>query len=115
MWAKELKKKNIEKQRHFIQEKINKVANENKDGDVSYIYHGIVYPEVREYFDKKGISISEIKNEALLAQNGGCPAFLCTIKDTIMLSEADLKEALFGKGISFEDEDSLTFNSFDLD
>lgn len=91
MLAKELKIKNLKKQREYIKARI---TASKKDGDPAFVYIGYVFPEVINYFEEKeGISVTEVKGEILTALVKGMPVYRFTPKEDVTLTEEELKAA----------------------
>ena len=93
MLAKEIKIKNIKKQREFIESQLRKVSELNTDGDISYTYIGYIFPEVQKHFVKEGFKINQYMSDFIAAFTKGHPINLFTIKDDVVLSDAELEEA----------------------
>lgn len=91
MLAKELKIKNLKKQREFIEERLDNLSC-NQDGDTSYGYVGNVFPEVVAYFQAKGYSVQKHSSERMIALTKGLPVYIFTACD-VELSPDELKEA----------------------
>lgn len=102
MLAKEIKIKNIKKQREFIESQLRKVSKLNTDGDISYTYIGYIFPEVQKHFVKEGFKINQYMSDFIAASTNGKPINLFTIKDDVQLSDAELEEA--EKNFETEDE-----------
>lgn len=91
MLARDLKIKNLKRQREFIQKQIIGRAR-MEDGCVIGKYVGNIYPEVIEYFEKEGFVITKIESELLTAIHGGLPTNIITVGN-LKLTEEELKEA----------------------
>lgn len=106
MLAKELKIKNIKRQREFIQEQIEKMLKHpNEDGNTAYPYVGYVFPEVIDYFKGEGFAVKRVNSEMLIAATKGVPAYLFIVSDEVKLSEEEMKEA---EEVEYElDEDDV--------
>ena len=97
MLAKEIKIKNLKQQREFIESELKCLSLfPRNNGNPSYVYIGNLFPEVSEYFEQQGFVVSQVMtldgNSEVLTDTG-CPAYLFTISDELMLSEEELKEA----------------------
>lgn len=111
MLAKELKIKNLKKQREFIKRQISTFAGIRNDGDSSYIYVGYVYPEVIKYFQSEGFIVTKIESEKLTAVNKGMPTYLF-VPGAVELTEDELRVA---EAIGIEengDDSPEDFNEF---
>lgn len=91
MLAKELKIKNLKKQRDFIEGMLRFVADE-KNGDISATYVGYVFPENVSHFQAEGYDVVRIKSDCLTAAVEGSPVYLFIPQD-IVLTEEELKQA----------------------
>lgn len=87
MLAKENKIRTLEKQKKFIEDKLDSSASSSPNGDVSYRYVGNVYPEVLEYLQQLGY-------DALLSRNDdGIPVYVFIISRNLLLTPAELEES----------------------
>lgn len=93
MLAKDLKIKNIKKQREFIWYHLERMCEANKDGDVTFPYLGTVYPEVIKYYEDEGFVVTKVQNDELSARNQGVPVYLFTVSERITLSDEELERA----------------------
>lgn len=92
MLAKELKIKNLRKQREFIEEQLSN-ANCREDGATTYRYIGNIYPEVIEYFEEEGFAVTKVQNDLLTAMTEGKPVYVFSVRDDLKLTDEELKEA----------------------
>lgn len=92
MLAKEMKIRNLKKQREYIRKGLENVATLQDDGDCSYVYVGHIFPEVVSYFESEGYRITQVESDMLLTMTRGLPINLFTIGD-IKLSEEEVKQA----------------------
>lgn len=103
MLAKEVKIKNIKKQREFIKEQLeHRLDHQNKDGDTAYRYVGHVLPEVIAYFNAEGYKVERITSDMLTAATKGLPVYLFTISDEVILNDEELKAA---EEVEYEDDE----------
>lgn len=103
MLAKEVKIKNIKKQREFIKEQLeHRLDHQNKDGDTAYRYVGHVLPEVIAYFTNEGYKVERITSDMLTAATKGLPVYLFTISDDVVLNDEELKAA---EEVEYEPDD----------
>lgn len=93
MLAKKIKMENIKKQREFIEAQLKKLSLSNDDGDTSYPYVGYIFPEIKRHFISEGFKIVEFNSDSIVALTKGRPIHLFTIKDDIVLSDEELREA----------------------
>lgn len=94
MLAKEVKIKNIKRQREFIKRQLKKLLEHpSKDGDTAYRYVGYVFPEVSSYFEDEGYVVKRLDSDRILAATNGSPMFLFTIGNQIILTKEELEEA----------------------
>lgn len=92
MLAKEIKIKNLKKQREFIRKQLANAAA-MEDGDISYVYIGYIFSEVVEYFENEGFKVERIEDKLPIPLAKGRPAYLFTINDDIELTKEELEEA----------------------
>lgn len=62
MLAKEMKIRNLKKQREYIRKGLEDVATLQDDGDCSYVYVGHIFPEVVSYFESEGYRITQVES-----------------------------------------------------
>ena len=86
MDARELKISTLKRQRETIEEML-KCAD-----DATCAYCGMIYPEVRKYFEDAGYEVLEVSSEKLLISNDGLPTYLITGAN-IELSDAEKQKA----------------------
>lgn len=91
MLAKEIKIKNLRKQREFIEKQLSHTTSK-EDGDTAYRYVGHVYPEVIEYFENEGFMVTKIESDMLTMMTKGLPVYLFTVGE-VKLSDEEMKEA----------------------
>lgn len=91
MLAKELKIKNIKKQREWLKKHLLETIANQEDGDCTIIYIGQIFPEVIKYFEDEGFIVTPINTERILAQHKGMPTYRFTIGD-IVLSKEELNQ-----------------------
>ena len=89
MLAREIKIANLKKQKEFIIKQLSTISKTNKNGDISYLYTGYLFPEVRYYFENDGFKIEDFFDEG----NGFPIGHLFTIRDNLKLTESERKEA----------------------
>ena len=92
MLAKELKIRNLKRQREHIKNALSSVDSVRKDGNTAYGYAGDLYPEVRKYFEDEGFTITKIESDKLTSMNGGLPTYIFTVGE-VELTEGELKQA----------------------
>lgn len=107
MLAKEIKIRNLKKQRNFIEKDLLKVMSLREDGDVVYYYRGHLFQEVKEYFENEGFNVERIDPPGKLASilGGGMPVYCFTLKD-IELTEEELEQANAYEPENSEEEDA---------
>lgn len=93
MLAKIIKIANIKKQREFILDQLLTISEENTDGDISYLYTGYLFPEVRSYFESEGFKIEDFFNEADAFSTDFRTHHLFTICDHVKLDDNECNEA----------------------
>jgi len=93
MLAKVIKIANLKKQREFILEQILTISETNTDGDISYLYTGYLFPEVRSYFENEGFKIEDFFNEKDGISTEFCTHHLFTIRDNLKLTDNEFNEA----------------------
>lgn len=94
MLAKDLKIKNIKKQKSFIHDQIVKrLEHPRNDGDTAYVYIGHILPEVITHFENEGFTIVPINSDSLTALAKGLPVYRFTISQNVTLNEEELKAA----------------------
>lgn len=94
MLAKEWKIRKLKEQGKFIKEMMDGIYSERRDGDISYRYVGHVFPEVKEYFEKEGFTVTKVENEQLSAKHHGFPVYLFIPNEQLLaLSEEELERA----------------------
>ncbi len=94
MLAKEIKIRNIKKQRGFIENQLRGLMDpERKDGDTAYRYTGQILPEVIEHFTNEGFKVERISSDEFTAATKGLPAYLFTISDQVVLTDEDLENS----------------------
>lgn len=106
MLAKELKIKNLKKQREFIKMQVTR-KGKSKDGDITYRYVGEIYSEVIADLKNEGFIITKVESDLLTALSGGLPTYLIT--GNVKLTEEELKEAEAYK--VDEDEETMDMDS----
>lgn len=92
MLAKELKIKTMKLQREFIEGQLSHVEC-REDGDTSYRYVGVIYPEVIHYFEEEGFTVTKVQNDLLTAMTKGNPVYVFSVKEDLKLTDKELKEA----------------------
>ena len=103
MLAKEVKIKNIKRQREFIKDQLEHLLNhQNEDGDTAYLYVGHVLPEVIDYINAEGYKVERITSDMLTAATKGLPVYLFTISDEVVLNDEELKAA---EEVEYEDDE----------
>lgn len=78
MLAREMRIKNIKRQREFIKKQLSTVR---EDGVTSFPFVGYIFPEVTDYFREEGYLITPVKSDILCAITRGQPVHLFTIND----------------------------------
>ena len=90
MLAKEIKIRNLKRQREFIKKQLD-LTLLNGNAAVSYV--GEVFPENVEYFvDEGGFSIQKIDSERVLAENMGMPIWVFSAR-SVELTPEELEKA----------------------
>lgn len=103
MLAKEVKIKNIKRQREFIKDQLeHRLNHQNEDGNTAYSYVGHVLPEVIDYFKAEGYKVERITSDMLTAATKGLPVYLFTISDEVVLNDEELKAA---EEVEYEDDE----------
>ena len=94
MLAKEWKIRKLKEQGKFIKERLEGIFSKRDDGDLSFMYVGHIFSEVKEYFEKEGFTITQVENEQLSAKMHGLPMYLLIPNEqALILSEDELKQA----------------------
>ena len=93
MLAKIIKIANIKKQREFIEKQLIELSELNEDGDISYLYTGYLFPEVRSYFEMEGFKIEDFFNETTAPSARFRTHHLFTISDELKLDDDDWNTA----------------------
>lgn len=94
MLAKEIKIKNVKRQREFIKDQLEHLLDHQKeDGNTAYRYVGHVLPEVIAYFTNEGYKVERITSDMLTAATKGLPVYLFTISEDVVLTDEELKAA----------------------
>ena len=107
MLAKEIKKRNIKRQRHYIFQKLMFfLLNPQNDGNTAYVYTGYIFPEVIFFFDQEGFNVTQILCDNLDPESYGMPVYLFTIKDNLILTESE-NQAAESETVYFETENGL--------
>lgn len=117
MLAKIIKIANIKKQREFIMQQLLNLSEKNTDGDISYLYTGYLFPEVRSYFETEGFKIEDFFNETTSPSAGFRTHHLFTISDELKLNDDEWNDAEnYSKEDAFsdsDDESSAFYNMLD--
>ena len=91
MLAKNLKIKNLKRQRKFITDKIeDMVKNPPREGNTSFLYIGDIFPENRKYFEQEGFNITLLNYLEYTSESKGMPIYRFSVKDEIILEEEEL-------------------------
>lgn len=94
MLAKNLKIKNLKRQRKFITDQIEEmVKNPPRDGNTSFLYIGNIFPENRKYFEQEGFNITLLNYLEYTSESKGMPIYRFSVKDEIILEEEELEKA----------------------
>ena len=117
MLAKIIKIANIKKQREFIEKQLIELSELNEDGDISYLYTGYLFPEVRSYFEMEGFKIEDFFNETTAPSARFRTHHLFTINDELKLDDDEWNDAEnYSKEDDFsdsDDESSYFYNMLD--
>ena len=89
MLAKEMKIKNLKRQREFIKKQL---SASREDGVTSYPFVGDILPEVKIYFESEGYTITPVKSDILLALTKGQPVHLFKINPDYRISRLNDEE-----------------------
>ena len=91
MLAKEIKIRNIVKQREFIRKKLE--GMNRIDGNTLYTHIGHIFPEVLKYFKEEGFDVEITIPDGPNVVVSGSKLYLFSINDNISLSEEELEMA----------------------
>lgn len=86
MLAKEVKIQTLERQKQFLEKRL-KEQRKRKNGDPTYIFRGYLYPENRQYFDREGYDIEDVK--LTLTET----VHIFTPQDTVRLTPEEREES----------------------
>lgn len=112
MLGKQIRIKNIKRQREFIRRQLNHLLHTGrKDGDTQYRYLGEVLPEVKEYFKKEGFDVIVYDSDVIMAETKGMPINLFVPSRTLNLTEEELREAE-REPIEFGEQEAVDVDDF---
>ena len=90
MLAKELKVRELIRQRNFIK---GELKTPRPDGDPSYRYIGYVFPENKKHFEENGYNVTTFFGVEVLPVTEGKPLNVFTPKDDIILTAEEEAES----------------------
>ena len=106
MLAKEIKIRNLIRQRDFIKEQLD-LTLLNGNAAVSYV--GEVFLENFEYFTEEGLTVRKLDSERILAENMGMPIYVFSARN------ADLTPKELEKAESYDLKTALREQNFATD
>lgn len=87
MLAKDQKIKTLKQQQETIKKKAS-----NSSG-AAFTYVGELYPETRQYLSEEAYDVIKIPMEFSITVTGGLPLYVIKVKDDILLTEEEMKQA----------------------
>lgn len=87
MLAKDQKIKTLKQQQEIIKKK-----SSNSSG-AAFTYVGELYPETRKYLSTEGYNAVKVPMEFSITFTGGLPLYVIKVKDDILLTEEEMKQA----------------------
>lgn len=92
--AQKLKIQNLQQQRDFIYNMLEKKSHEPfKDGNVEFRYKGFMFPEVQKAFETAGFAIIPLKPATAIGYFDEVQVNIIKLADSLILSEEELEES----------------------